>query len=181
MNWQIAIGFDPQIHPEDAARAVSARIAGSRRRGGEEAIVEDLFIASLATYHPWTIAQIEQLMKCSVDKNFCERLARAFADGKPPTWDEVDLLILKNWREVHLQPEIQAKIELQEGKLPGLRYWSPLAIEGLFKLGNVDVDCVDGNFDDWFRKRRQRLGLTGSRPYHIKRFIVKGDTIQIGR
>ena len=137
----------------------------------EKAIVEDLFIASL----------VEQLRKFSADKNFCERLARAIATDKAPTWDKFDILILRNWCELHVTPEIQKAIEGQEGKLPGLQDWSPLAIEGLFALGKIEADCEGGNFDDWFRKRRKRLGLRGNVPYQIKKFIVKGDSITIVR
>ena len=185
MTWEINFRLlDPRIHPEDASRAIHARLQSSkarRKRISEKALVEDLFIASLVNNLPWDKKQIEQLGQLSEDKNFCERLARAFATSKPPTWDKFDVLILGNWRELHLRPDIQAKIETQEGELPGFQKWSPLAIEGLFSLGKIEADCKEGNFDDWFRKRRKRLGLRANRAYQIKHFIVKGDTIRIVR
>ena len=188
MTWEIGFRVpDPYIHPEDAMKAIHARLQsrGDRRdrisEEAEKAIVEDFFIASLVNNRPWNEKQTEQLRQLSADKNFSERLARAIATNKPPTWDKFDNLILCNWRELHIQPQIQKVIEAQERKLPGLQDWSPLAIEGLFKLGKIEADCEEGNFDDWFRKRRKRLGLRGNRPYQIKKFIVKGDTIRIVR
>jgi hypothetical protein len=178
MTWEINFRLlDPCIHPEDAMKAIHAHLQSREDRReriseeAEKAIVEDLFIASL----------VEQLRKFSADKDFWERLARAIATGKPPIWDKFDVLILRNWRELHIKPEIQKVIEAQGGKLPGLRDWSPLAIEGLFALGKIEADCEDGNFDDWFRKRRKRLGLRGNVPYQIKKFIIKGDRITVVR
>ena len=184
-RWEINFSLlDPCIHPEDAMKAIHTRLqsrADRRNRISEKTIVEDLFIASLVNNRPWNEMQAEQLRKFSTDKNFCERMARAFATNKPPTWDKFDVLILRNWRELHINPEIQKLIEAQEGKLPGLAHWSPLAIEGLFALEKIEADCEDGNFDDWFRKRCMRLGLKGNAPYQIKKFIVKGDSVQILR
>jgi hypothetical protein len=181
MNWQIEFRHDPLIHPEDAARAICARMAGSQKHGGEKATNEDMFIAGLVNSRPWNQQQVEQLMELSIDKNFCERLARAFETGKKNTWDGASLFILRNWRELRFRPEIQKMIEAQDGKLPGLQDWSPLAIEGLFELGKIETDCEDGSFDDWFRKRRARLGLRANASYQIKKFIVKGDVIQVVR
>jgi hypothetical protein len=184
MNW--AINFcllNPWIHPDDATKAIHARLDESRKnreRVSEQVIIEDFFIASLVNNRPWNEGQAEQLRKFSEDITFCERLARAFATRKPPTWDEVDILILSNWRDLHINPEVQAVIEAQEGKLPGLRDWSPLAIEGFFALGKIEANCKS-SFDDWFRKRRVRLGLRPNESYQIKKFIVKGDTIRIIR
>jgi hypothetical protein len=176
MTWEINFRLlDPLIHPDDFMAAIHARLDESRKnklpRISEQVIVEDLFIASLANYRPWNQRQIEQIMKSSVDKSFCERFARALEQGRSPIFDKFDIFILRNWREVRFKPEIKAVIEAQEGELPGLQDWSPLAIEGFFALGKIEADCKDGNpFDDWFRKRRTRLGLRGNRPYRIKKF-----------
>jgi hypothetical protein len=181
MTWQINFTVDPLIHLDDAKKAIAAALDESRKnrlpRISEDVIVEDLFIASLANHRPWNQRQIEQIMKSSVNKNFCERFARALEKGRSPTFDKIDIFILRNWREPRFKPEIKALIEAQEGELPGLRDWSPLAVEGFFALGKIETDCRDGNFDDWFRKRRERLGLSGNAPYQIKKFIVKGEGI----
>jgi hypothetical protein len=108
-------------------------------------------------------------------------LSRAFATDKPPTWKKVDILILSNWRELHINPKIQAKIEAQEGKLPGLQDWSPKAVAGLFQLQRIDFDFNTGNFEEWFTKRRKRLGLPGKYPHKIKDFIVYNDAVRIVR
>ena len=127
MIWKIDFTLtDPWIHPEDLMKAMHARIDEARKRRGkgvsEEVIVGDLFIASLVNNRPWNQHQVEKLMELSTEKNFCERLARAFANGKPATWDPIDRLILQNWRELHLQLQIKA---------PGLQDWSPKAAAAL--------------------------------------------------
>jgi hypothetical protein len=174
------------IHPDDAMAAIRARLDESRERRGprisEQTIVEDLFIASVANSGSWTQEQTEQVKKSSDDKNFCERLGRALAQGRSPTFDGIDIFILRNWRELAIKPEIKAKIEAQEGKLPGLQHCSPAgAVEDLFRLAKIEADCADGNFDDWFRHRRARLGLRGNPPYRIKKFTNKAGDIQIVR
>lgn len=181
MIWEFRC--HPWIHPEDAMRAVYARLSESRKnrsqRIPQQVIIEDLFIASLVNNRPWSDAQIRQLETLSRDKKFTGRFARALDTDKPPTWDRIDVLILSNWRALHINPEIQALIEAQEGKLPGLQDWSPLAIKGLFAVAKIERDGKDGTFDDWFRKRRQRLGLHANASYQIKRLTLKGDSIRI--
>ena len=186
MTWAINFRYDPLIDRDDAEGAIAARLAQSRKgrkpRFSEQVIVEDLFITSLANHRPWVREQVEQIMESSIDKSFCERFARALEQGKSPTFDKIDIFILRNWRELRFKPEIKAKIEAQEGKLPGLQHCSPLgAVEDLFKLAKIEVDCPDGNFDDWFRHRRLRLGLKGNPPYQIKKFTNKAGDIQIVR
>jgi hypothetical protein len=181
VNWQVNICFGSWIHPEDATRAVVARFAQSRKdrkRISEERIWEDLFIASLAN-HPWSKEQIEQIEKLSSDRNFRERFARALEEGKSPTFDQLHILILSNWREIHLRPEIQAKIEEQEGKLPGLQDWSPKAVAGLFEWARIKVPSQ--NLEGWFVHRRKRLGLPGKYPHEIKDFIVINDSVRVVR
>jgi len=123
------------------------------------------------------------LRNLSANRNSIERLLRAFERGASPTWKKIDITILSNWRELHLSPpEVQATIEAQEeGKLPGLRDWSPKAVEIFFRWSNIETGCKDGIFDDWFRKRFTRLGLKGNTPYQIKEFKVDGDIIKIVR
>jgi hypothetical protein len=177
--WPIHFQCHPWIHPRDAAKAIRARLHGSRKRRkkvSEEVIVEDLFIASLVNHRPWNQRQLAQLQEATKNKNFCERWARALATNKPPTFDKLDWLILSNWRELHIKPEIEKKV----GALPGLRDWSPKAIAGLFELGKINVNS-DGNFEQWFTNRRKRLGLAGKYPHQIKDFTVIGDSIRIVR
>jgi len=177
-NWLINFRLGARIHPEDAARAIEARLRQScnrRSRISEKTIIEDLLIASLVNNPGWSEGQTKQVQEHSVDTNFCERLARAFATKKPPTWDEIDIFILENWRELHVKPAIEKKY----GKLPGLRDWSPRAIAGLFSYAGVLNSNYSGNFEDWFTTRRKRLGLPGKHRYEIKDAFVIDDTLRI--
>jgi hypothetical protein len=184
VNWQVNICIGSGIHPEDAARAVFARFVQSRKRRdhkriSEERIWEDLFIATSLAKRPWNQEQIKQIEKSSRDRNFRERLTRANADGKRPIFDSFDILFLRNWRELHLlRPEIQAKIEEQEGKLPGFQDWSPKAVTAFLEWGGIKVPSEN---EEWFVRRRQRLGLPGKYRYKIKDFIVIKDSVRIVR
>jgi len=194
--FHINASCDEWIHREDAGRAIFARVAERLKRRLKDRkpkptaenivnimneVCEDLLIASLVertqSGHGWTKAQTEQVQKYSVDAKFCERLSSAFATGKPPTWDKIDLLLLKNRRELHLTPAFEAKY----GKLPGLQDWSPKAIMGLFSLMGILNSDYKGNFEQWFVKRRQRLGMSSKNRYQIKNFIATDDTTRIVR
>jgi len=185
MTWEIRFSIHPWIHPEDAANAVRAKLQSReyRRRAKrisaerlEEEILQDLFIASLVNDRPWNEMQLEQLQKIS-DKNFHERLERAIATNKPPTWAPIDVLILKNWRKLHLKPAFEAK----HRELPGLWDWNPKAIEGLFSHAGILNPDYDGNFENWFKKRRQRLGLRGKNRYLIENFVAAPYATKITR
>jgi hypothetical protein len=175
MTWKINYRRHPWIHREDAERAIHAWLDQSRKwrkqRIPDEVIVQDLWIASFINDHGWITA----------DKNFCERLARALVNGKSQTWDPIDILLLKNWRELHLNPKIQAKIEARWGKLPGLQDWSPKAIAGLLSLAGILDSDYEGDFESWFTTRRKRLGLPGKRRYEIKDSMVINDTLRVVR
>jgi hypothetical protein len=182
VKWQVNISFGSWIHPQDATRAVVARFRQSlkdRKRISEERIWQDLFLASLGK-PPWSKEQIEQIEKLSSDKNFRERFARALDEGRSPTFDSFDILILSNCREIHLLPEIQAKIEEQEGKLPGLVDWSPKAVIAFLEWAGIKVPSKK-NPEEWFVRRRHRLGLPGKYPHKIKNFIVINDSVRIVR
>ena len=175
MNWHINFRFGEWIHPEDAARAIGARFLQScndRKNVSEQFILEDFFIVSLANNWPPNQQQKEMLIELLSDKKFLVRLVRALKTGRTETWDKYDILILSNWREIRIRPDILELIEKQEGKLPGLQHWSPSAIEQLFELKYPAI-WADSGFDDWFRKRRARLGLEPKDSYRIKKFTVK--------
>lgn len=176
-RWEICFHCGPWIHPEDAIKAIHTHLYHTRQRRkkvSEAVIVEDLFIASLANHRPWNKDQIAQIEKRSSSEKFNERFARACAQGRTPIFDEYDILILSNWRELHIKPEIEKKV----GKLPGLCEWSPKAIEGLFELAKINVKSKK-NFEAWFMTRRKRLGLVGKHRHRIKDFVVIDDSIQI--
>jgi len=181
-EWEIRFHRHPWIHPEDAAKAIQKRLEDSRKRRkkvSEEVIYEGLFLSSLASDHRWNLHQIGQIRKLSDNKNFKERFARALEQGRSPTFDKIDIFILQNWRELRFKPEIKAKIEAQEGKLPGLSEWSPKAIAGLFELAKINPRS--GNFENWFTNRRKRLGLVGKYPRRIRDFIFISDSIRMDR
>jgi hypothetical protein len=182
--WEIRFSLlDNWIHPEDARKAIRAHLKQSKKRRvvSEQYIVEDFFIASLVNNRPWNEEQAKQVTKIlqdfSANKNFCERLLLALQTNKPPTWDKIDNLILSNWRELHINPDIQAKVEAQEGKLPGLQDWSPKAVAGLFQLHRIDSK----SHEELFIQRRKRLGLAGKYRHAIKDFIIVKDTVRIVR
>ena len=178
MGWKIDFRCHPRIHAEDAKAAIHAwldRRQKSRERISEQVIVEDLFLASLANRHKWEPAEIDQIAKSSVDKSFRERFARAIEQGKSPTFDKIDILILENWRKLRLKPAFEAK----HRKLPGLQDWSPKAIAGLFSHAGILNPDYEGDFEDWFKKRRQRLGLRGKNRYLIENFIAIDNTTRI--
>jgi hypothetical protein len=182
VKWQVNICIGSGIHPEDAARAIFARFVQSRKRRdhkriSEERIWEDLFIATLLAKRPWNQEQIKQIEKSSINRNFCERLARALEEGKHPIFDSFDILFLKNWRV--LRPEIQAKIEEQDGKLPGFVDWSPKAVTAFLEWGGIKVPSEKP--EEWFIQRRKGLALAGKYPHAIKDFIVINDSVRIVR
>jgi hypothetical protein len=164
---RIRYAVHPWIHPEDAAAAVFARLRArqKRRQVDDHVIVEDLFIADLANRRPWSEEQILQIQESSTDRNFCERFARALEQGKSPTFDQEDLLILINWRDLHLIPSAP---KLLNG-YPGLRDWSPKAVAALFTNSNMEqfLDTA------WFTARRKRLGLKARRPYKVNDFPAR--------
>jgi hypothetical protein len=192
MTWAICRSFHPWIHPEDADAAIHAHLKQSRkRRVSEQYIVEDFFIASLVNNRPWNERQLKRVTEILQDplanKNFYERLQRALETNKPPTWDQLDNLILSNWRELHINPIIQAKVEAQEGKLPGLQDWSPRAVVGLFQLQGIESRLLQlrgiesESPETLFTQRRKRLGLAGKYPHAIKDFIVVDSSVRIVR
>lgn len=161
ISFDMPFAFLPGTDPEDAWRAVAAHVAGSfRNRGRQKAkmekILEDTFVASLVHCRPWRLGQILSLQEKSGDKNFCERLARAFAEGKPNIFDEVDLFILANWRNMTPQ---EAEFCLKAAGMkqaPGLEDWNPEAACNLiaFRFTLTSPPSVE-----WYKKRRRRLGL----------------------
>jgi hypothetical protein len=172
MTWKINFRCHPWINKEDAERAIHARLDESRKRRkqsvSEEVILQDWVIASLVNDQGLSTAA----------KSFWERLARAMVKGKSQTWDPIDIFILQNWRELRIKPEFTAKC----GELPGLQDWSPKAIAGLFTYaGLYDDESNSKSFEEWFRKRRKRLGLPDKNRYEIKDFIVNNDTLRVVR
>jgi hypothetical protein len=183
MNWRIDFRLlDPWIHPEDMMTAIHAHLDESRKnrqhRISEEVIIEDLFIETLINHWPPNRQQKEKLIELLSDKNFCERLSRALVEGRSETWDKIDFSILQNWREIHLKPEVEAKLG---GKLPGIQDWSPKAAAAFF--ANEGVKNKEGGDcrEDWFIQRRKRLGLAGKKRYQIKDFTVDNGDPRITR
>jgi hypothetical protein len=144
------ITCDEAIHPEDAAAAYLTRIfsAAGCKRGSTKLkrVVYDLFLDSLVNNRPWSAEQIKCLGALSADKDFCERLARGFEEGRKPTLDKVDVFILRNWRTIRDAKEIMHLV-------PGLRHWHPAAAGGLL----AEYDEKLSGSEEWFKQRARRL------------------------
>jgi hypothetical protein len=185
-HWEINASWDPLIHPDDATAAIHVRLSSRRERRGSrisnQTILEDVFIESVVNNWPPNQQQKEKIDELSSDKKFIKKLARALEEGRSPTFDAIDIFILRNWRELRFKPEVKARFVQQEGKLPGLRDCSPKGVvEDLFKLAGLNADYTPGDFDHWFRSRRDKLGLRANPPYQIKKFLNKSGDIQIVR
>ena len=165
------ITVHPFIHPEDAASAVTAFLKASSKRRGvtPERILEDLFVASLANQRPWSQEQVRQLERSTANKDFCERFARALEEGRARIFDEIDIWLLCNWREIRVP-----QAEQFTKSLPGLWEWSPGAACGLIEV--VTPALVDGASEAWYIKRRQRLGLKAKRP-RVKDFLFRDGSV----
>jgi hypothetical protein len=157
------IVFHPDIHPDDAEKAVWAlfwRTAKARKKWTPESILEDLFISSLANTRPgtgWTEDQIKTIERLSANKNFREKFARALEEGRSRMFDPVDVFILRNWRRL-TGPDFSKT-------LPGLEDWSPPAACALIKWVKLSPKHMGGG---WYSQRRKRLGLSGRKRYRVR-------------
>lgn len=164
--WMFRLKLDlaEEIHPEDAATAILTRIFSSRPKSTTKLkrAVQDTLLDSMAN-NPWSADQLKCVEALSKDADFRERFGRAFGQGRQPTFDKIDELILRNWRTIH---------DIQEIKhMPGLRHWHPSAAAKLF----TEYDESLSGSEEWFVKRRQRLGLKSIRPYRVKNFRQSRD------
>lgn len=190
IKWNVALpkgktGFEvnielmvhPDIHPEDAARAIAKRIEQSSKDSKASNtmvgdLLESLFVASLVARkrHMWTVDEVLQihLLDCATDGKFSERL-KSSSSGES-VFGKVDTFILKNWRCLRFaDPEFK--------NLPGLHNWSPEAAPEL-------IICAGAASVDWnakrYKTRRERLGLSGRHHYQVVKAIrISGGRLKI--
>ncbi len=153
--------FHPGTHPDDAHGAVAAKMVAmlkARKKAKAERTFDDILLTSLVHHRPWTPGQIRSLRGRSSNKDFCERLARALADGRHHILDPVELFMLANWRHLTF-----GSIWIRTS--PGLEAWNPEAACALIasELNLKDVPSVDS-----YKKKRQRLGLPGKSAYLVR-------------
>ena len=162
----VRCGFHPEIHPDDAEKALRAwfwRTAKSRKKPRPEAILEDAFIASLANKRPWFEDQVQMIAKLSANKDFCERFARALEHGRAKIFDTVDVFMLRNWRNW------SKSVNREIAKLPALNDWNPrAACAYMMAAGLTEAEKGEG----WYSTRRRRLGLPGKRRYRVTECVL---------
>jgi hypothetical protein len=159
--------YSEEIHDDDAVAAYFTRVFSSHPASPTEIkkAVNDLLLDSVAS-NGWDLSEeqidcVKRLLR--EDKNFRARFGRACIKGRKPTFDKVDLLILRNWRAIHDIKEIK--------HIPGLQHWHPLAAARLF----MEYDENLSGDEAWFTKRIERLSLKSVRPYRVQNFRQNRD------
>jgi hypothetical protein len=161
----IGLAVHPDIHREDAARAIAKRIEQSSKdsKGTPtiEKLLERLFVASLAARprHMWSVAEVltKHQLDCASDGKFSKRIARVKKTAGESVFGKADNFILKNWRCLRFSnPDFK--------NLPGLQDWSPEAAVELMIYAGVAIPARDAK---WYKTRRERLGLPGKHDYPV--------------
>jgi hypothetical protein len=144
---QIFATGDPDIHPDDARAAITARIrAKAKRREARtvakiEKIGEDLVLPSLAALRPerwttedWTFIR-ERTENSKSGKPFLKRI---MSDRRPRVseFDRIDIFMLCNWRKWGREVLKWRPALVQ---FPGLREWRPCAALRLMELARLPL------------------------------------------
>jgi hypothetical protein len=171
---------DTTIDPDDWANAICAwmNTTTQRRKVSAKRLVQELALdSSLRKGNPITpmIARFT-----ATDQRFKDKVLRALCSNPRLIFDDIDMLLLSNWRVLCPADELKKIGERQGFKtLPGLRNWQSRAVRALFDWLRVctskDGKSNDG-FSEWFKQRKHRLGLT-SGDYLISDFNC--DTLRL--
>ncbi len=173
----VKIWFDhhPDIHPEDAHTAILAwyRRTSRDRRKAPHVLLEKLLIASAINdkdgkqVSPPVWRDHKGKILSVPSDGFETRWQRAQKDGRASIWDKIDIFIMRNWRVMRPLGDLHFG-----SNVPGLIEWSPQAATALIRSLPIGVNAGDEN---WYVKKRNRLGLQGKRRYHIHDFWLGKD------
>jgi hypothetical protein len=163
----------PDIHPEDAACAITARLKEKAKGQRVEEILDDLFLQSFRELPvaQWSSGRWQTIRDRTIATGgwFLTKLVRATVLGsRKAIFDAPDLFILKNWR--CLRPRNwrnchPANLDVLE-QLPGLNDWSPIVAVELMRLAGVPQIK---STEQWYAQRRERRGLPGKSNYRVNK------------
>ena len=163
----------PLIHPEDAWNALvnrtTLRFASRPPRTAKRAeeILENVFLAVISDVPPqqWlnnTWQFIQERVQVSKVGNFWKRLASATTDlanrRRKPLFDEVDLFLLENWRELQF---------LNPDNSRGLHAWPSSNVIRLLNRKNIPGRSNDMK---WYHKRTRLWRRAPNSPGSLLKF-----------
>lgn len=162
-KMEVTFTWPSDIHDDDALTAIRTKLLFAGATDATVKKVRDSFLDSVAASRGGNLseAQASCILEHRNEKGFMEAVARAFSDGRKPTFNRLETIIMKGWREVIINGE----------SFPGFWEWKPSAAGAfLNRVGYIGDDVA--NPTNIYIDARKALGLAPL-PFVVRAFAPK--------